>query len=156
MKYEYLSHNDMNRYYKEVLRQMAISQYCPDVIVAPMRGGVDMGVKLSHYFDNVPVKALHWQTRDGEEKNVHQLMEIVEQNIGKSILIVDDICDSGKTLKEIYEYLVDEDGKNYNISFAVAINNMECDFQPTWYGREISRSDDPQWFVFPWEKWWIS
>lgn len=153
MRYEYLSDEEMNRYYKEVLRQMHTAQYLPDVIVCPMRGGVDMGIKLSNYLE-VPVKALHWQTRDGEETNVNQLLEIVEQNIGKNILIVDDICDTGKTLVDIYTYLAEGDGTNYNVSFATAINNVECDFQPTWCGREISRSDDTQWFVFPWEKWW--
>lgn len=153
IKYEYLSHSDMNSLYTETVRQMAISNYTPDVIIAPMRGGVDMGVKLSNYFE-VPVKALHWQTRDGEETNVNQLLEIVEQNVGKNILIVDDICDTGKTLTDIYAHLVEDDGKNYNISFATAIANLECDFEPTWSGREISRSEDSQWFVFPWENWW--
>ena len=54
-KYEYITHQQMNDYYSEVIRQVAKDGARPEVIIAPMRGGADFGIKLSNYFD-VPYK----------------------------------------------------------------------------------------------------
>lgn len=154
-KYEYLTYTDMHSYYAEVLRNMACCNYKPDLIIAPMRGGVDMGVKFSEYFD-VPVIALQWQTRDGGERDTGRLREILQENQGARILVVDDICDSGKTLEGInvvVDRFTDVAGDAI-VDYAVAIHNDDCDFEPTWWGRTIYRNQDTQWFVFPWEAWW--
>jgi len=50
-KYEYITHQEMNDYYSEVIRQVAKDGVVPEVIIAPMRGGADFGIKLSNYFD---------------------------------------------------------------------------------------------------------
>lgn len=149
-KFEYLTHEDMNNYYAEVIRIMTNDKFRPDVIFAPMRGGADFGIKLSTYYD-IPFEALQWQTRDGSARDVAKLKELYTTYDGKNILIVDDICDSGETLKGI------ERASNYNrtnIRFAVAIENIESGFACDYTAREISRSDDTQWFIFPWEDWW--
>lgn len=154
-KYEYLSYTDMHNYYAEVCRAMTHVQYKPDVIIAPMRGGADFGVKLSNYFD-VPVVALQWQTRDGDDRNATALKELLRKYNGGTVLVVDDICDSGKTLSEINTVIdswMDNEGCVV-IDYAVAIHNADCDFEPTWSGRTIYRNEDTQWFVFPWESWW--
>lgn len=158
IKYEYLAHSDMDSYYMEVCRAMAQAQYRPDVIIAPMRGGVDFGIKLSNWFDDVDVIALHWQTRDGAIRDTVALKEVLRKYRGGTVLIVDDICDTGKTLSEIntvVDRFSDLEGAVL-VDYAVAIHNEECDFEPTWRGREIHRNEDTQWFVFPWENWWVS
>lgn len=149
-KYEKLSHTDMNNYYAEVVRAMAIDKFTPDVIIAPMRGGADFGIKLSNYY-NVPFVPLIWQTRDGTEQDKTTLTKIFEEFDNKQILIVDDICDSGETLKGIESVTL---YNRTNIRFAVAIENIESGFACDYAAREISRSEDTQWFIFPWEKWW--
>lgn len=149
-KFEYLTHEDMNNYYAEVVRLMTVDKFKPDVVFAPMRGGADFGIKLSTYYD-IPFEALQWQTRDGSTRDIDRLNELYTTYDGKNILIVDDICDSGETLKGI------ERVSNYNrmnIRFAVAIENIESGFPCDYTAREISRSDDTQWFIFPWEDWW--
>ncbi len=149
-KYEYLSHEDMNNYYAEVIRTMSVDKFKPDVVFAPMRGGADFGIKLSTYYD-VPFEAIQWQTRDGTAKDTARLKDLYSAYEGKNILIVDDICDSGETLKGI------EHASEYNrinIRFAVAIENVESKVDVDFSGREISRSIEDQWFVFPWEDWW--
>ena len=149
-KYEYLSHEDMNNYYAEVIRAMTVDKFKPDVVFAPMRGGADFGIKLSTYY-GIPFESIQWQTRDGLVKDTARLKDLYTTYDGKQILIVDDICDSGETLKGI------EAASGYNrtnIRFAVAIENLECGFACDYSAREIGRSDDTQWFVFPWEDWW--
>jgi len=149
-KYEYLSHDEMNSYYAEAVRQMAVEEFKPAVVIAPMRGGADFGVKVSNYF-NIPFIPLQWQTRDGTEQDRAALADIFRKYDGQNILFVDDICDSGETLKGI------ERASNYsrnNIRFAVAIENIESGFPCDYTAREISRTEDTQWFIFPWEDWW--
>lgn len=154
LKYEYLSHTDMNDYYAKVCRAMAGAQYKPDVIIALSRGGLDFGVKLSNWFDNVPMIPIAWQTRSGNTQQENVLCDTLNKyNHSASILIVDDINDSGKTLLDI-ERVVKETVNPHGVDYAVAIENTESEFECTWCGREISRSDDTQWFVFPWESWW--
>ncbi len=149
-KFEYLTHEDMNNYYAEVVRLMTNDGFKPDIVFAPMRGGADFGIKLSTYYD-IPFESLQWQTRDGSARDVARLNELYTTYDGKNILIVDDICDSGETLKGI------ERASNYNrmnIRFAVAIENIESGFPCDYAAREISRTEDTQWFIFPWEDWW--
>jgi len=145
--YEFLSHAAMDGYYAEVCRAMAGAQYKPDVIVALSRGGLDFGVKLSNWFDDVELVPLVWQTRDGAIKEIDKLTATLSKYKGKTILIVDDILDSGETLKQI-------DKVCSNVDYAVAIENTEADFEATWSGKQIQRSEHTQWFVFPWENWW--
>jgi hypoxanthine phosphoribosyltransferase len=146
-KLEYLSDADMNSYYAEVCRAMAGAQYRPDVIIALSRGGLDFGVKLSNWFGDVALVPLVWQTRDGAIKEIDKLAATLSKYKGTSILIVDDILDSGETLKQI-------DLLCSNVEYAVAIENTEADFETTWSGRQIQRSEHAQWFIFPWEAWW--
>jgi hypoxanthine phosphoribosyltransferase len=150
----YLNHDDLDKLYLKVLQQMAHVNYRPDVIIAPMRGGADMGVKFSNWF-GVPVYAIHWQTRDGNEQHRDYLKKICESypDPETKILLVDDILDSGKTLDDILEFIYEIRGVgDYDI--AVAIENLEADetLSATYSGWEISRSETPEWIVFPWEE----
>lgn len=150
-KYEYITHEEMNNYYSEVVHQIAKDGVVPEVIIAPMRGGADFGIKLSNYFD-APFVPVVWQTRDGEEKDIQSLVAILDQYWGRTILLVDDICDSGKTLSQMIEIIRAEEVVDFYV--AVAIENIESKVKIDYTGREISRSVDEQWFVFPWEDWW--
>lgn len=149
-KLEYLTHEDMNNYYAEVVRLMAVDGFKPDVVLAPMRGGADFGIKISNYY-NIPFVPLRWQTRDGTEQDHETLVKLLEQYTDKQILIVDDICDTGETLKGMEAV---SGFTRTNIRFAVAIENIESGFVCDYTAREISRTEDTQWFIFPWEDWW--
>lgn len=155
-KYEYISHAQMNGHYAEVVRQMTVQDFKPDVVIAIMRGGADMGVKLSNYYD-CPMESLKWQTRSGSERELAQLISIISKyKHSKNILFAEDICDSGETIAEIRQEVTTRVTVDTNVKFAVAIENteaaMDCDFA----SRLIARSSSPQWFVFPWESWYKS
>ena len=150
-KYEYITHQQMNDYYSEVIRQVAKDGARPEVIIAPMRRGADFGIKLSDYFD-VPFVPVVWQTRDGEDKDIQSLTAILNKYWGQVVFLVDDICDSGKTLSEMIEVIRAEESVDFYV--AVAIENIESKVKIDYAGREISRSIEDQWFVFPWEDWW--
>lgn len=151
--HEVLDYTTMHGYYAEVVRQIANTGMVPDVIIALSRGGLDFGVKLSHYYDNCDLVPLVWQTRDGQLKQEDLLHDTLKANSGASVLVVDDILDSGETLQQIEE-ITDRYAGNVCIYYAVAIANLEADIAADFIGREIHRSEDTQWFVFPFENWW--
>lgn len=153
MKKVYYTHSDMNNMYTEVIRGMSQAQYRPDCVIGLSRGGLDFAVKISHWYD-IPMHCLEWQTRDGKFCDRERLIHLFKQYAGKSILIVDDILDSGTTMHDIANTCDLADGKCY-IDFAVAILNTDTDFDICWHGSELSRSDDDSWIVFPWENWWV-
>lgn len=157
-KLEYLTHDIMDNYYADIIRKLSKDCIKPDVVFAPMRGGADFGIKVSNYYD-IPFESFQWQTRSGQEKNAEYLIELLNKHKSKLILIVDDICDTGYTFKCVAEIVdrfnIDKAQSDFTVVlFAAAIENLECDFECDYSSREINRSDDNQWFVFPWESWW--
>ena len=65
-----------------------------------------------------------------------------------SILIFDDINDTGDTLSNIKNKFRDY---NIDLRFAVLINNKSSSFKVDYYGSEIDKKIDNSWIVFPWE-----
>lgn len=72
-----------------------------DAVVAPVRGGLLFGVVASHKL-NVPVIPVSYSSKGGagDDKNHDNILPALPAGI-QTILVVDDIVDSGKTLKEI-------------------------------------------------------
>lgn len=115
----------------------------PDVIVGIKRGGLLPATHLSHALAR-PMEVLEWQTRDDKRQDHNRRIQSVLENGGK-VLFVDDINDTGKTIKTIKEH--------YN-------NHEQCVFmtlvEKTTSVERVNatalRIDDERWIVFPWEK----
>lgn len=86
-----------------------------DAIIAPFRGGLTLGTKLSHVLD-LPLGIINYQRLDSNSKTstIQLAIEPVgKDDIGeevpfwamKKILLVDDILDTGYTMEKIYRYL---------------------------------------------------
>ena len=105
------------------------------------RGGLIPGVMLSHKLD-VPFEPLEWQTRDG-----HYIKDTLKLLSNKfedqsDILFVDDICDSGLTIKQIRSVIPDS---QWCVLYS-KLGDMALDFE----GEKLY--NNTQWLVFPWEK----
>lgn len=66
---------------------------------------------------------------------------------GRKVLLVDDIADTGETLKRVSELFL----KQYKVgelkTATIAINKIRCDFRPDFYELAVVN-----WLVFPWER----
>ena len=158
----YYSWSDLETDCRIITREMAIEGYKPDVVIGPERGGYPMGVMMSHYF-NVPFEGFNWQTRDGKIEDSTTLLNILSKYNGTSILIVDDINDTGTTLNGICKVIEDFDVDNNNlmikahqdITVCTLFNKTMSSFKNVdYYARECTPDYDP-WIVFPYEEWWI-
>lgn len=148
----YYSNDDMLHDLNVIYRKMARNVFKPDVIVGVTRGGLIPAVYASHYF-GVPLLTINVSLRDFKaHEEVDEIMEHV--GAGKNVLIVDDICDSGDTLKLITDKLHEQDPlmSALHVKTAVLIHNTgETVFDPDYSGLDINKREDPQWVVFSWE-----
>ncbi len=111
-----------------------------DHVVGIYRGSLPMAVQISNVFD-VPMSIIGLQTRDGNDKEPYMIK--AADPSPEKMLIVDDIYDTGRTMKKILQHLTHYSadriqgfclfGKknNFNVSYA--------------------NEHDGSWIVFPWE-----
>lgn len=138
----YLTWDDVEKYCMRDLPEK-LGDWKPDVIVGILRGGLIPAVMMSHQI-NVPMKSLHWQTRDGEWQEVNTDI-LAYCAAGKNVLFVDDINDSGKTMTEISKMYGTDKG---NVRFASMVDRASTTFGVDYLGLKVL-SDN--WVVFPWE-----
>lgn len=141
---------------QSIVRDMAVDNYKPDVVIGPGRGAYLMGVMLSHYFD-IPFRGFNWQTRDGHFEDVKTLEHILEKYKDSRILLVDDINDTGTTLSHIdeaiYSYALEE-VIDIDVKCATLLTKTTSQYEDVdFYARELTPDYDP-WVVFPYEQWW--
>ena len=133
----------------KILEQINKSNFDPEAVIGVNRGGCIPSVYISHYL-NKPHDVIDIGFRDYNKKL--DLIKIQEQlNQFNSVLIIDDINDSGKTIGVIKELC-----KNLkiNIHFAVLINNSESSSNVEYHGKLVNSKFKHYWYVFPWENWW--
>lgn len=138
-----MEYNQVNfdRDIKIVLEQIKNSGKKYDKVVGIMRGGLIPGVCISHAL-NLPFETLKWSTRDRPELDIFNLTMRSEDRI----LLVDDICDSGKTLETIFDTF-----PKSNIHTAVLIHNVNLKFTPTYYSFKLDRTLHKDYIDFWWE-----
>lgn len=130
-----------------------------NTVIGIARGGLIPAVMLSHRF-NTRLVSLQWQTRDQNRKVDEDTLSsevIIACNHSDNVLIVDDIVDSGKTLKDINTSITSYlrwmnnrrcgDEKHINVIYACLVKKIDIGFDVI-SGIEIC---DDRWVVFPWE-----
>lgn len=141
---------DWNLFYnlaRQVAKKINGSGYKPDLIVGLARGGWVLARILCDLIgvkDLVSLKVEHWgitATPDGKAKLKYPLK--VDLN-GKNVLIVDDITDTGESMRVAVEYI--QSLKPSEIRTAVLRHITSSKFMPDYFGEEISW----RWVIFPW------
>ena len=134
---------------RNISEQLTNSNFDPEVIISVNRGGCVPGIYLSHYIDK-PHEVINIELRDSsKEPDLNSIKEKISQF--SSVLIIDDINDSGKTIgviKDLSKNLITK------IHFAVLINKSESKSKVEYYGKTVNSKHKDYWYVFPWENWW--
>ena len=139
--------DEMHNALIEIKQQINKTKWFPELILSVNRGGCVPGVYLSHAI-NVPHKVLDIQLRyDNSKPNLEMLSESINSNL--NILIIDDINDTGATFQFINK---SHNNRNSNIRYAALIDNISSSFKVNFRWKQIDKSLDPTWIIFPWEK----
>ena len=132
---------------KETTNKIKESDFYPDVIVAVSRGGLVPGrlfADFLHIKDVYTIKADHWgltATKDGEAKLSHGLS--LDLN-GKMVLIVDDITDTGESMKLAKEHIETKNPTQVKTATIYHLKNSK--YIPDFFGEEKEWA----WIIFPW------
>jgi uncharacterized protein len=122
----------------------------PDFIVGIGRGGLVPAVFLSHATGIALLSVDHSsKVPTFGDDLLEKLAE--KTNLGKRLLIVDDINDSGKTLQYLRGKFIEKGGVAAHLRVAVLIDNIRSIETVDYRARSIDRKLEPRWFVFPWE-----
>ena len=129
--------------YEYDIRQVKNFEF--DHVVGVYRGSLPMAVHISNVFD-VPMSIIGLQTRDGDDKEPYMIKDIdnIYQGFpGKKILIVDDIYDTGLTMKKVIRYLT-----HYSVD---RIQGFCLFGKKNNFNVSYANEHDGSWIVFPWE-----
>ena len=133
----------------------------PQFIVGIWRGGAPIGIAVQEYFDFKKVETDHIAVRtssyyginqQSKEIKVHGLHYIIENaNADDGLLIVDDVFDSGRSIKALIEQLTVTMRNNMPKDVRTDCPwykpaNTQVDITPDYYVHESS-----EWLVFPHE-----
>ena len=149
MKRIYFKIEEMIDSIRNISEQLTNANFDPEVIISVNRGGCIPGIYLSHYIEK-PHQVINLELRDSaKEPDLDSIKEKIRQF--SSVLIIDDINDSGKTIGVIKDL-----SKNLTtkIHFAVLINKSESESKVEYYGKNVNSEANDYWYVFPWENWW--
>ena len=119
-------------------------------IVSLYRGSLPIGVSLSNAL-KAPLSIIDYQTRDGKSKKP-KLLKNAGITASDLLVVIDDICDSGKTFKLTEEYIKSWFPNN-QIIFWTIIGSKE---HPEHYKYSIEHpqnetTGEKAWVIFPWE-----
>jgi|TARA_B110000263_G_C15216938_1_gene468000 hypoxanthine phosphoribosyltransferase len=125
-----------------------------DHVIGIYRGSLGMATHVSNARD-VPMSIIGFQTRDGEDKEpywIHNVLPEIkidkEYMTGQTILIVDDIYDTGNTMNNVIDFVKKERTKPSPMPHVIGY----CLFgKPNIKDITYSQEHDGSWIVFPWE-----
>lgn len=146
-QFEYYKQEWFQRDIDFLVDKINYQKYSPDIIVGVVRGGLVPAVYLSHRL-GANMVTVNWSFRDNNIAESH--LERLTANNVRNILVVDDICDSGKTLSLLIEDLVSSTGAK--IKTATLWFNTRQPFIVDYYANTIDRKDDHRFILFPWEQ----
>ena len=138
--------NDFDKDIDFLVQQITYSNWIPDYIVGVKRGGLIPAVKISQLLRK-PLMIMSCQLRDGIDNQIN-LLEVEHIDKDSKIIIVDDICDSGKTFETITKVIA----HHAYVKYLALYYNTSQDFKIDYAANLIDRTRDNRWIIFPWEK----
>lgn len=139
-----------NQIYSMLLNQaekIRKNGFKPDIIVGISRGGWPPARVMSDLLNNPNLANVRAEFYLGVAETKHEptLTQCVSVAVeGKKVLVVDEVADSGKSLKLVKEHIIQQGAKDVRI--ATVYYKPWSIIKPDYYEKETSL-----WIVFPWE-----
>lgn len=148
LKYEIPSWEQIYSMLLENAEKVRKSGFKPDVIVGVSRGGWPVARVMSDLLENpnlANVKA-EFYVGVAETKSKPEITQPVSVSVvGKKVLIVDDVADTGESLHLVKSHVLERGAKEAKV--ATIYYKPWSILVPDYYEKETSR-----WIIFPWER----
>ncbi len=161
MKKVYISAQELLESSFKLANQIFEDGFRPHFIVGIWRGGAPIGIAVQEYYEYKGVSTDHIAVRtssytginqQSREIRVHGLHYLIENaNAGESLLIVDDVFDSGRSVEALIQQIKKQSRLNTPSDIRVACtwykpSKRAVDIKPDYYVHESE-----EWLVFPHE-----
>lgn len=141
----YLSWRDIETAVEYAMHVMAYNHFKPTRIIGIARGGMIPAVMIAHRFGISNVDSLGLQLRDGRLSGLPPTtVTAMSSWTAEGCLFVDDLWDSGATMKKIRKWFPESLTCTLYYKAAAERNKPPINFPGQWMPEE-------PWLVFPWE-----
>jgi uncharacterized protein len=150
----HISWDEYHRSIELLAEQIAASEWEFNQIICIARGGLRVGDILSRIFQQ-PLAIISASSYGGEDSRERGQLAIGNQiamstaNLGNRVLLVDDLVDSGVTLKQIVGWLGDRHPEIKELKTAVIWYKSRSIYVPDYY---VSYLPDNPWIHQPFEQ----
>lgn len=147
-KCDLISQKEAYDFAKMLARKIKDSGFVPDIIIAIGRGGYVPARYVCDFllFDDLTtIKIEHYKKGADIQETANVKFPLSTDVSGKKILVVDDVTDTGMTLKLAVDYL--EKFEPAEMKTAVLQHKICSDFVPDYYAKKIVKW---RWIIYPW------
>ena len=147
INFKILTWQDVIKSVRELCNKIVASGFSPDVLIPILRGGAAVALMISDYLgvkNMLAVRAILYRGINKPGKHLRLLQRISVGLSGKKVLIIDDVADTGRTLKAVVEHIKQCGAKEVRV--ATLHLKPRSIFTPDFY---IEVTND--WIVYPWE-----
>ena len=142
-----LSWNCVEKYINTISTEVIARNFDVDCIISIGRGGMIPSRLLADKLNVKEIYIIQATNYVGFKKTASPKVEIFSHHIvGKNVLLVDDIMDSGDTVNAVLDRLQRNNANRIMATTLVVRHTVQT--KPSMYGKEITNDD---WIVFPWE-----
>lgn len=148
LKCRLISWREVHRLGLKIAGRIREQSWCPDLVVAIARGGFTPARILCDalHVDTLTSIALKHYRPGGISEPCVRIQDPLSITIHRrNILLVDDVNDSGETLKLAVDYL--DSWRPASLRVAVLHHKTSSGFQPHFFGARVIRW---RWLVYPW------
>lgn len=132
-----------------VSKQVKATDFEPDVVVALARGGWFAGRCICDFLgldDLTSLKMEHYVGTGVKSDEPQIRYPMPEESVnGKNVLVIDDIADTGGSIRRAHEYVTDRGAADVRTGTLQLLQTSE--FEPEFVGERL---DEWTWVVYPW------
>jgi len=145
-----LSWEDIEKITDELANKIKVSGFNPDYIIGITTGGLIPLYFLAKKLDDIDnILTISATSYDKDRKKDLRIIYLPKVDLsGKKVLLIDDIAETGDTLKKISEVIINQYKVGELKTATLGANTDKCKFYPDFYVVE----EKGEWVVFPWEK----
>lgn len=146
MKKEYVSWDHLGQLIDIVIRRATYSfpQNHFTRVVGIARGGIIPASTIANCLER-PLDIIYYSSKVGRGGGKYNNV-VRPYGSDERLLVVDDLTDTGNTIKELKMLLPD------TTTFAVLMHKQTCPINPDIFGVQIPKEQCDDWIVFPYEK----
>lgn len=145
-----LSWEDVEKITDELATKIKASGFVPYYIIGITTGGLIPLYFLAKKLDDIDnILTVSATSYDKDRKKDLRIIYLPKVDLqGKKVLLIDEIVETGDTLKKITEILMTDYAVGELKTATLGVNVEKCKFYPDFYIVE----EKGEWVVFPWEK----